>query len=270
VSGRALPACLIVGVLACVPIRSQENPVPQTQESDAGASAELESRPEPSDTPFFLKTSIRGVFEQIRFDNGAVLERLRIRYLQSLGPRDAILGDFPLGRVDPGAGFSSAYGTGDLALTYAHLFGSPRSSVLQAAGAIAGLKTASNTQLGGHAGLLGGLYGIAWRGTPRIQPYVVTQYIHSVQENSESAIQSILQIRPVLTFGIKHGWFGTGESKIQRQLAQERQWGATLTATLGKQMRHWRTLGGYERAIGDTSQQIIYRSRAFLEFGYTF
>lgn len=266
----ALPACLILGLLVSAPSRAQENPAPQMQGSDSGESAVLESRPEPSDTPFFLKTSIRGVFEQIRFDNGAVLDRLRIRYLQSLGPRDAILGDFPLGRVDPGAGFSSAYGTGDLALTYAHLFGSPRSFVLQAAGAIAGLKTATNTQLGGHAGLLGGLYAIAWRGTPRIQPYVLTQYIHSVQENSESAIQSIFQVRPVVTFGIKHGWFGTGESKIQRQLAQGRQWGATLAASLGKQMRHWRTLGGYEKAVGTTSKEIIYRSRAFLEFGYTF
>jgi hypothetical protein len=28
--------------------------------------------------------------------------------------------------------------------------------------------------------------------------------------------------------------------------------------------------GGYERALGKTSQEVIYESRIFLEFGYTF
>jgi hypothetical protein len=272
--------CLSFLFLGAVPLQAQESPPDPIQENPPAQTqpfppvpseqAGQPERPEISDDPTDLRTSLRGIAEQVRFDNGAILDRLRIRYIQSLGKRDGILGDFPLGRVDPGSGFSSAYGTGDLLLQYVHLFGSSKRSYLQAAGAIGGLKTATNSQLGGHSGLLGALYGIAWRVSPKIQPYLVVQYLHSLREDSANAIQSVLQIHPALSFGIAHGWFATGESRIQEQLYEQRRWGATLQASVGRQVHHWRTLGGYERGIGATSQEVIYRSRVFLEFGYTF
>ena len=256
-------------LLAGAPLQAQENPPAQTQPAPAGPEAQPE-RPEISDDPTFIRTNVRGVLEEIHFANGAILDRLRIRYVQTLGKRDAVAADLPLGRVDPGSGFSSAYGTGDLALQYVHLFVAKRHSILQAGGALGVLKTASTDELGGSSGSLGGVYAISWRGSPRYQPYLVAQYLHSLRENTGVQNQSLLSLRPVLAFGIAHGWFASAEFRGLKQLDQERKIGMTAQASVGWQRRHWRAVGGYERAINDTSEQVIYRSRMFVEFGYAF
>ena len=84
---------------------AESPPTTQTAPTDAPKRLEI------SDDPTYLKTSLRGVVEEIQFVGDVSLERLRIRYLQALGKRDALLGDLPLGRVDPGAGFSSSSGS---------------------------------------------------------------------------------------------------------------------------------------------------------------
>ena len=239
---------------------------PTTQTAPAAAPQRLEI----SDDPTYLKTSLRGVVEEIQFVGDVSLERLRIRYLQALGKRDALLGDLPLGRVDPGAGFSSSYGSGDLTLQYLHLFPSKSRTLLHAGGVIFVLKTASETDLSGHTALYGFTYAAAWAVSRRIQPYMVLQYLHSFREDTGVPAESLAQLRPVVAFGLKKGWFATGEMRLQEDLEPEQRFGATLQASLGRQMGHWRTVGGYERALSETSEEVIYRSRIFLEFGYTF
>jgi hypothetical protein len=246
------------------PANVAAEPEPQT------APAEAPKRLEISDDPTYLKTSLRGVVEEIQFVGDVSLERLRIRYLQALGKRDALLGDLPLGRVDPGAGFSSSYGSGDLTLQYLHLFPSKSRTLLQAGGVIFVLKTASDTDLSGHTALYGFTYAAAWAVSRRIQPYVVLQYLHSFHEDTGVPTESLVQLRPVVAFGLSKGWFATGEMRLQEDLEPEQRFGATLQASLGRQMGHSRTMGGYERALGETSEEVIYRSRIFLEFGYTF
>ena len=241
------------------------SPSPSTQTAPAP-----QQRLEISDDPTFFKTSVRGVLEGIQFVTDASLERLRIRYVQTLGKRDAIIGDLPLGRVDPGAGFSSSYGTGDLGLQYLHLFPSRSRRFLQAGGAIFVVKTASEQELSSHTALYGAVYGAAWAVSRRVQPYLVLQYLHSFKEDEGVPPESLLQLRPVVAVGLRKGWFTTGEMRLQEDLEPEQKFGTTLTATLGRQVGHWRTLGGYERALGETSAEVIYRWRVFLEFGYTF
>jgi hypothetical protein len=149
-----------------------ESPFPSTQTAPA---KEPQQRLEISDDPTYLRTSLRGIVEDVQYVGDVSLERLRIRYLQTLGKRDAILADIPFGRVDPGAGFSSSYGSGDLSLQYLHLFPSKSRTLLQAGGAIFVLKTASDTALSAHTAL----YGVVRRrlgGLRRIQPYLVLQY----------------------------------------------------------------------------------------------
>ena len=244
-----------------------ESPAPSTQAAPAPAP---QQRLEISDDPTYLKTSLRGVVEDVEFVGDVSVERLRIRYLQALGKRDAILADIPFGRVDPGAGFSSSYGTGDLALQYLHLFPSRSRTLLQAGGAIFVLKTASDNDLSSHTALYGVVYAAAWAVSRRVQPYVILQYLHSFREDTGVPTESLIQLRPVVAFGLKKGWFATGEMRLQEDLDPEQKFGATLQASLGRQMGHWRILGGYERALGETSQEVIYESRIFLEFGYTF
>jgi hypothetical protein len=245
---------------------TDESPSPSTQTAPAAPQQRLEI----SDDPTYLKTSLRGIVEDVQFVGDVSLERLRIRYLQSLGKRDAILADIPFGRVDPGAGFSSSYGSGDLSLQYLHLFPSKSRTLLQAAGAIFVLKTASDDELSAHTALYGVVYAAAWSVSRRVQPYVVLQYIHSFREDTGVPTDSLAQLRPVVAFGLKKGWFATGEMRLQEDLEPEQRFGATLQASLGRQVGHWRTVGGYERALSETSEEVIYRSRIFLEFGYTF
>ena len=245
-----------------------ESPSPSTQTSPASPSPQ--QRLEISDDPTYLKTSLRGIVEDVQYVGDVSLERLRIRYLQTLGKRDAILADIPFGRVDPGAGFSSSYGSGDLSLQYLHLFPSKSRRVLQAGGAIFVLKTASDDQLSSHTALYGVVYAAAWAVSRRIQPYIVLQYIHSFREDTGVPTESLVQLRGVTAFGLSKGWFMTGETRLQEDLDPEQRFGATLTASLGRQRGHWRTVGGYERALGETSAEVIYQSRIYLEFGYTF
>ena len=269
----------LIATLLSAPVLAQEQQPPAAAGPPAAESAaptlqtapaEPPERLEIPDDPTYLKTSLRGVLEEIQFVGDVSLERLRIRYLQTLGKRDALLGDLPLGRVDPGAGFSSSYGSGDLSLQYLHLFPSRSRTLLQAAGAIFVLKTASDSDLSSHTALYGLTYAAAWSVSRRIQPYVVLQYLHSFREDTGVPTDSLVQLRPVVAFGLSKGWFMTGEMRLQEDLEPEQRFGATLTASLGRQVRHWRTLGGYERALSETSEQVIYRSRIFLEFGYTF
>jgi hypothetical protein len=277
--GRRATLAFLSVILLSTPLPAQEetppldssaaqtatSPSPSTQTAPAP-----EQRLEISDDPTFFKTSVRGVLEGIQFVTDASLERLRIRYVQTLGKRDAIIGDLPLGRVDPGAGFSSSYGTGDLGLQYLHLFPSRSRRFLQAGGAIFVVKTASDQELSSHTAFYGAVYGAAWAVSRRVQPYLVLQYLHSFKEDENVPPESLLQLRPVVAFGLRKGWFTTGEMRLQEDLEPEQQFGATITATLGRQVGHWRTLGGYERALGETSAEVIYRWRVFLEFGYTF
>ncbi|MCI0410268.1 MAG: hypothetical protein L0191_17200 [Acidobacteria bacterium] len=244
-----------------------ESPSTSTQTAPAPAP---QGRLEISDDPTYIKTSLRGVVERVEFVGEVSLERLRIRYVQALGKRDAILADIPFGRVDPGAGFSSSYGSGDLSLQYLHLFPSKSRTLLQAGGAIFVLKTASDPELSGHTALYGVVYAAAWAVSRRVQPFVVFQYIHSAREDTGVPTESLAQLRPVVAFGLSKGWFATGELRLQEDLEPEQRFGATLQASLGRQVGHWRTLGGYERALSETSEEVIYRSRIFLEFGYTF
>lgn len=241
-------------------------PATQTQTAPAGPSVHEEI----SDDPTYLKTSVRGVGEHIEYANGATQDRLRIRYLQRLGKKDGLVADLPLGRVNPGAGFASSYGTGDLSLQYLHVFPSQTRRLVQAAGAILVLKSASDENQTGSSGYYGALYAAAWGISARLQPFVIVQYLHSVDEDEGFAPRSLLQLRPVMAVGLSRGWFATGELRVQRELQNQERWGATCQASLGKQVRHWRTVGGYERALGETSKDLIYTSRIFLEFGYTF
>jgi hypothetical protein len=267
-------------LLSSAPLLGQEEAPPAagtaTQAVESPSSTQTapaappQQRLEISDDPTYLKTSLRGVVEDVQFVGDVSLERLRIRYLQALGKRDAILADIPFGRVDPGAGFSSSYGTGDLSLQYLHLFPSKSRRLLQAGGAIFVLKTASQAELSSHTALWGVVYAAAWAVSRRIQPYLVLQYIHSFREDTGVPTDSLAQLRGVTAFGLSKGWFMTGEARLQEDLEPEQRFGATLTASLGRQVGHWRTVGGYERALGETSAEVIYRSRIFLEFGYTF
>jgi len=243
-----------------------ESPSPSTQTAPAAPQERIEA----SDDPTYLRTSLRGIVEDVQYVGDVTLERLRIRYLQTLGKRDAILADIPFGRVDPGAGFSSSYGSGDLSLQYLHLFPSKSRRLLQAGGAIFVLKTASDADLSAHTALWGVVYAAAWTVSRRIQPFVVFQYIHSFREDTGVPTDILAQLRPVVVFGLKKGWFMTGEMRMQEDLEPVQRFGATLQASLGRQVGHWRTVGGYERALGETSAEVIYRSRIYLEFGYTF
>ena len=266
-------------LLSSAPLLGQEEAPPAagtaTQAAESPSSTQTapaapQERIEASDDPTYLRTSLRGIVEDVQYVGDVTLERLRIRYLQTLGKRDAILADIPFGRVDPGAGFSSSYGSGDLSLQYLHLFPSKSRRLLQAGGAIFVLKTASDADLSAHTALWGVVYAAAWTVSRRIQPFVVFQYIHSFREDTGVPTDILAQLRPVVVFGLKKGWFMTGEMRMQEDLEPVQRFGATLQASLGRQVGHWRTVGGYERALGETSAEVIYRSRIYLEFGYTF
>jgi hypothetical protein len=242
-------------------------PLSQTQTAPAEASEPSE---EASDDPTYLRTSLRAVGEHIDYAGDATQERIRIRYFQRLGKKDGLIADLPIGKVNPGAGFSSSYGTGDLTLQYVHVFPSQVRRLLQAAGAIIVVKSASDENQAAPSGYYGALYAASWRPTLRLQPLVIVQYLHSAAEDEGFAPRSLLQIRPVLGVALSHGWFTTGEFRVQRELQNLERWGATCQASLGRQIGHWRMVGGYERALGETSEQVIYSSRIFAEFGYTF